>query len=169
MPHQKRKIYEEIALKVHYEDTHSLTYSYDEALIRYKFALASAQVGGAKASEKAWICLKMAWLFRAKAEELNPRLPVYEIRLEECKKDEIEALQLAIVGFSEAKESEGFPILGMDESTLDYLISALSIKLGDYETAEMLLQKIITAGGIKRQLKDRAKKMIKKVNTIMPA
>ena len=42
------------------------TYTYDEALERYKMALANAIVKQTKASEKAYICLKTAWLMRQK-------------------------------------------------------------------------------------------------------
>ena len=42
------------------------TYTYDEALERYKMALANAIVKQTKASEKAYICLKTAWLLRVR-------------------------------------------------------------------------------------------------------
>ena len=169
MPYQKKWIYEGVALKFHYENPHSEIYSYDEAYVHYQFALLCAMVGGAKTSEKAWICLKMAWLIRGKYEELNPRLPVYESRMQEYKMKELEALQLALVGFSDARNSESYPIAGMNETTLDFLISALSIKLGDAETAAELLQKIIDNKGVKNRLKERALKMMKGIRGSIPA
>lgn len=169
MPYQRKRIYEGVALKFHYEDPHSEIYSYEEALIHYQFALLCAMVSGAKASEKAWLCLKMAWLIRGKSEELNPRLPVYEEKMQEHKRDELEALQLALVGFTEARTSEGFPIAGMGETTLDFLIAALSIELGDPETAARLLQGIIATKGVKNRVKDRARDMLKKAKGMMPS
>ena len=52
-------------------------YTYDEALERYKVALANAIVKLAKPSEKAYICLKTAWLLRGKGEKLDKADPEY--------------------------------------------------------------------------------------------
>ena len=46
-------------------------YSYEDALYRYKLCLANAIVKKAKASEKAYICLKAGWLLRSYQENLQ--------------------------------------------------------------------------------------------------
>ena len=51
-------------------DTNCEVYSYDEAIIRHQLALANAVTKKGKVSERAYICLKLAWLFRGKAESL---------------------------------------------------------------------------------------------------
>ena len=53
------------------------TYTYDDALERYKLTLANAIVKQAKPSEKAYICLKTAWLLRGKGEHLDQNAPDY--------------------------------------------------------------------------------------------
>ena len=58
-------------------------YTYDEALERYKLTLANAIVKMAKASEKAYICLKTAWLLRGKGESLDITDPEYEAKKKE--------------------------------------------------------------------------------------
>ena len=50
-------------------------YTYDDALDRYKLALANAMVKDTSSGEKAYICLKTAWILRGKAEHLYQELP----------------------------------------------------------------------------------------------
>ena len=45
-------------------------YSYEEAIERYKLALYNTLVKKGKASEKAFECLKISWLYRGRKEEL---------------------------------------------------------------------------------------------------
>ena len=102
-------------------------YTYDEALERYKLTLANAIVKQAKSSEKAYICLKTAWLLRGKAEHLDKNLPDYEEQKKQCEDEENEFLRNALEGFLAARQTESFPMCGMDEPTVDYLISVTAM------------------------------------------
>ena len=67
-PTQARMIREQISSrfrKVYEPDTG--VYSYDAAIQRYKLSLLNAAVKRGKESEKAYTCLKIAWLYRGKA------------------------------------------------------------------------------------------------------
>lgn len=134
-------------------------YSYDEAIERYKMALANAIVKRGKSSEKAYICLKLAWVIRGKDEELDDRLPDYEAQHKQCKDDENELLHNALDGFLAARQSEAFPMCGMDESTVDYLIAVLSMKFGQVDVAAKLVSAIILSPTANKRMKDKARNL----------
>ena len=133
------------------------TYTYEEALERYQMALANSIVKSAKNSEKAFICLKTGWLMRAYAESMDPKAPNYEKDYKEAKDLETEYLKNSLEGFVNARRSENTPICGMDETTLDYLIAALSTKFGQYEQAAKLVSSIITSRTANSRMKDKAR------------
>ncbi len=132
-------------------------YDYDDALERYKLALANAIVKRGKASEKAYICLKMAWLSRAKSESLDFTDPNYDIEKKKCKADEMELLKSALEGFLAARQSESFPMCGMDETTVDYLISVTAIKFEQYDVASKLVAGILLSPNANARMKDKAR------------
>ncbi len=169
MPAHKKLIMDNICAGFHYDDPKSTKYSYDEALTRYKIALSNAMAKKAKDSEKAYICLKMGWILRGKREKLDTSAPDYKELLEECRVDEKGALQLAKDGFISARASEDFPMAGMDETTLDYLVSALSVELGDPNTAAKLLSNIITSKTANNRIKDKARALMDKAKKMIEA
>ena len=132
-------------------------YSYEDSIDRYKLAYASALAKEAKASEKAYISLKMAWLMRG----MRENLPKEE---EETKKKEIESqeeklLQNAASGFMEARMKEDFPMCGMDEFTVDYLLSALYTELGQYEDAVKLISNVIVNREAPTRIREKGKEL----------
>lgn len=132
-------------------------YTYDEALERYKLTLANAIVKQAKASEKAYICLKTAWLLRGKAEHLDKNLPDYEEQKKQCEEEENEFLRNALEGFLAARQTESFPMCGMDEPTVDYLISVTAMRFEQYDVASRLITGILTSPGANPRMKDKAR------------
>lgn len=156
---QAKFIREQISQKVHLHEYKDETYSYLEAIERYKLALACAVVKRGKNSEKAYICLKMGWLLRGYAEELelNPETSAEE--LEEVRALEESNLQNAYKGFAEAVQTEPMPLCGMDEPTFDYLMAALGVHFKDYEKASRLVAKIITSPSANTRTKDKAREL----------
>ena len=132
-------------------------YTYDEALERYMLSLANAIVKQAKASEKAYICLKTAWLLRGKAEHLDKNLPDYEEQKKQCEEEENEFLRNALEGFVAARQTESFPMCGMDEPTVDYLISVTAMRFEQYDVASRLITGILTSPGANPRMKDKAR------------
>ncbi|MDD6626644.1 MAG: DUF2225 domain-containing protein [Lachnospiraceae bacterium] len=132
-------------------------YTYDEALERYKLTLANAIVKQAKSSEKAYICLKTAWLLRGKAEHLDKNLPDYEEQKKQCEDEENEFLRNALEGFLAARQTESFPMCGMDEPTVDYLISVTAMRFEQYDVASRLITGILTSPGANPRMKDKAR------------
>ena len=132
-------------------------YSYDDAILRYKLVLASTVVKGGKNSEKAYVCLKMGWTYRGKAENLPEDTPNREAVLKELKAAELECLQNAYGGFVSAFSQESFPMCGMDEMTVTYLAAELARRIGKTEEAARLASTIITSRSASERIKDRAR------------
>lgn len=133
------------------------TYSYDDAINRHKLALLNTIVKKAKISERAYTCLKIAWLFRGKAENLAADTPDREAVLKDCKKNELDMISNAFEGFVVSRAKEDFPVCGMDESTFDYLIADLAIKLDKKDVAAKLLSAVIVSRTANPKLKEKAR------------
>lgn len=156
-PVQVKLIKEQISQKVHLHEYKDETYSYLEALERYKLALANAVVKRAKTSEKAYICLKTAWTLRGYAEYLELSKDI--IQMDEALAMEENNMRNAYKGFMEARKTERFPMCGMDEFTIDYLLAVISLRFGDLDTAGQLASKIITNPGTNARVKDKAREL----------
>lgn len=132
-------------------------YTYDEALERYKLTLANAIVKQARPSEKAYICLKTAWLIRGKGEHLDKELPDYDEQMKQIEAEENEFLKNAFDGFLAARQTESFPMCGMDEPTVDYLIAVLAMRFEQYDVSSRLITGIITSNTANPRMKDKAR------------
>lgn len=154
---QTKLIKEKISANVRIPSYTGDTYSYKEAVERYQLALANAVVKRAKASEKAYICLKSAWLMRGyresvmDTEEGTPELKT------ELKAREEEYILNAYNGFVEARQNEGFPMCGMDEITMDYLLGVLAAHLEKYDVASRMVSSILTSSNANNRMKDKAR------------
>lgn len=156
-PTQAKMIQEQISSKfrkVYEPDTG--VYSYDAAIQRYKLSLLNAAVKRGKESEKAYICLKIAWLHRGKAETMSENTPQDKAKKEACLKDGDAFYLQAYEGFLKAISQEMFPIYGMDENTLDYLLAYMSFYFKKYEMASKCLGNVLTSSSASRRLKDMA-------------
>ncbi|MCM1179135.1 MAG: DUF2225 domain-containing protein [Clostridium sp.] len=129
-------------------------YSYDDAIIRYKMVLYCDVIGGVKNSRKAYTCLKMAWVIRGKLQNEGDKLS--EEEKENLRQDELECIQNAYDGYRLALSSELFPISGMDEVTLSYLLAELAFRLGDYREALQLISRIIGNSSVPARIKNMA-------------
>ena len=140
-------------------------YSYDDAILRYKLVLASTVIKNGKDSEKAYVCLKMGWAIRGKAENLPDDTENRDEVLKKLHAEELECLQNAYDGFSSAFSKEAFPMCGMDENTVMYLCAELARRVGKLDEAARLASTIITSRSAGERMKDRArevKELVKK-------
>ena len=147
-------------------------YTYDMAADRYILALANAKAKKARAGEKAYICLKLSWLLRGKIETMPENTPEEKAAKEECKKEEEIFYQQAYDGFLKAISQETFPICGMDESRMDYLLAYMSFHFKKFDLAARFVTSVITSATASRRLKDMAQDLrqeikleIRKANT----
>lgn len=152
---QKEWIKEKIASAYKRREEKS-TFTYEDAYLRYKLALLSSMTKQANDSEKAYICLKTAWLLRGWRESLadNEQNSVVCEKLAAQEKD---FLKNAKTGFEQANLKEDYPLCGMDESTVDYLVAALSVHFEEYEAAMKLLSGVIASRAAGVRVKDRAR------------
>ncbi len=142
------------------------TYSYEEAIERYKVCLANAVVKHAKASEKAYVCLKNAWLLRGYRESLAEAGEGNKSKIEELKQQENAFLQNALNGFVEARQKESFPIAGMDEMTMDYLLAVLAMHFEDYDMAGKMVAGILVSPSANTRIKDKARDLKEQIMEI---
>ncbi|MBP5305356.1 MAG: DUF2225 domain-containing protein, partial [Lachnospiraceae bacterium] len=135
-------------------------YTYDNAIGRFKLALVSTIVKRAKDSERAYTCLKLAWVLRGKRESLPEDTPDRENVIKQLEADEKEALENAYVGFDSAFSSENLPICGnLDEGALMIILADLSRRIGKTEEAGRWISSILTSRTIKDNVKNKAREI----------
>ncbi|MGN0485451.1 MAG: DUF2225 domain-containing protein [Lachnospiraceae bacterium] len=144
----------------HQED---IVYDYPTAIDRFELALLNAVVKKGKTSEKAYICLKLAWLYRGYVEELEAAEKKDEKRLAESKKHEEEFYQEAYDGFLKAISTESFPMCGMPQSTVDYLLAYMSYHFGKYEVCSRFIASIVQSTTVSQKMKDKTLELKEKV------
>lgn len=154
---QAKLIKEKISVSVKIPSYTGDTYSYKEAVDRYQLALVNAVVKRAKVSEKAYICLKSAWLMRGYREFVTDTEQGTPELVTELKAKEEEYIQNAYNGFAEARQNEGFPMCGMDEITMDYLLGVLAAHLEKYDVASRMVASILTSTTANARMKDKAR------------
>jgi hypothetical protein len=132
------------------------TFSYDDAIIRHKLALVCSVVKRAKNSERAYTSLKLAWVLRGKRLTLDFKDEKQKEEIKTLYIDELECLKNSYEGFNIAMSSEDYPIAGMDEMTLKYLMSDIARKLKKYDVALKFTGDIITSKGAANRIKDKA-------------
>ena len=154
---QAKLIKEKISANVKIPNYKNDTYSYEEAVERYQLALANAVVKRGRASEKAYICLKSAWLMRGYRESVTDTEKGTPELVAELKAREEEYIQNTYNGFVEARQNEGFPMCGMDEITIDYLLGVLAAHLKKYDVASRMVASILTSSSANNRMKDKAR------------
>ncbi len=142
-------------------DDKSEVYTYEEAILRYELALANAVVKKGKASEKAYTCLKIAWLKRGMAENMDPSTKDKDKVITKLKAEEKQYISKAYEGFVVAMSKEIFPICGMDEWTYVYLVAELGYECADYTKSLKLLSDLVVAKAASPKLKDKARELRK--------
>jgi uncharacterized protein (DUF2225 family) len=132
-------------------------YDYDDAISRHKLALVNSIVKKAKTSERAYTCLKTAWVLRGKAENLSSQLPDYKVQIEALAKEEIDFIAKAYDGFDEAFSKESFPMCGMDEITITLLMAELARRIGKTEEAGRWISRVLISRDANERIKQKAR------------
>ncbi|MCQ2081991.1 MAG: DUF2225 domain-containing protein [Lachnospiraceae bacterium] len=156
-PSQKKGVIDNVSKNFTKKKEMKDTYSFDDALERISMALACAIVKYGKPSEKAYICLKGGWLCRAYAESLDGTEEDYDSKILELKEKEKEFLDNAYEGFVNARQTETFPLAGMDEPTLDYILAVLAMENGQLEVSAKLIAGILQSVSANSRVKDKAR------------
>ena len=156
---QIKAIKENISANFHPVKEEKETYTYEEALYRYKLCLATTIVKHGKVSEKAYICLKAGWLLRSMGENLDPAVEDYNKKMQEIKEQEKDFLKNALDGLITARQTESYPICGMDEVTLEYLIAVLAMEFEKYDISSRLIYNILNTPTVNNRIKDKAREV----------
>ncbi len=133
------------------------TFSYDDAITRHKLALVNAIVKKSKTSERAYTCLKTAWVIRGKTEHLPKELPDYDKQLIELEREELDFVAKAYVGFEEAFSKEDFPMCGMDEPTITLLMAELARRISKFDEAGRWISKVLISRDANERIKTKAR------------
>lgn len=155
MASQAKMIKEQITANFNYKPEDGKIYSYDEAITRHKMALLNTVVKKGKTSERAYTCLKLAWLFRGQREELM-KGDYDKQEVNEIYKEELECLQNAHEGFISAFSKEEFPMCGMDQYTVMFLVAELARRIGNTAEAKRWVSKVLVARDANKRIKDKA-------------
>ncbi len=140
------------------------SYSVETAISRLKMALLCTVTKAGKESEVGNICLKISWLYQDLVDELSENEPGYEEKKTAYLTEAHNQAMNAYDHLSKARMEENYPIAGMNESTLDYLLSYLAYEKGEYQTAMQYLSGVVTTRGISSRLKDKCLDLKELVN-----
>ncbi|MCR5098945.1 MAG: DUF2225 domain-containing protein [Lachnospiraceae bacterium] len=131
------------------------TYSYEEAIDRYKLALVCAMARRAKLSEKSYICLKISWLRRTEY-KLLPEGTEEEKAYKNEVKEEIQGFyQQAYDGFKACMSKESPPYYGMDSNTLEFMLANMAMYFKDYDFASQTVSRLLTSPNTNSRVKDK--------------
>ncbi|ROR26302.1 hypothetical protein EDD66_10824 [Mobilisporobacter senegalensis] len=131
--------------------------SYDDAIARHKLALVNTIVKKGKISERAYTCLKLAWLLRGKSESLPADTPNYDEVKKALAKEELEFTNKAYEGFMSAFEKELFPMCGMDEITTTYLVADLARRCGKLDESSRWISRVLISKDANERIKSKAR------------
>ena len=138
------------------------SYSYDVAIRRCKMALLTEMVTGGKISESAYLCLKLAWIYRGEIQEAKANGAAQE-RISMYEKYEKEYLEDAYRGFKQARETEYPPIAGMDENTITYLLTSIGIHCGKIDEARRYGSALLISRTASMKLKNKTRDVLETI------
>ena len=138
---QIKLVKEKVTSKWSLKKAYPTVLTVDNAIEMHQMALLNAVTILARDSEKAMICLKLSWLYRLKNDEQNEKKFQYHSQL----------------GFIKALEHERFPIFGLDETSLEYLIGEIYRRLGDNSNALLWFSRVLSSRQAKTKIKDMAR------------
>ncbi|MDY6352059.1 DUF2225 domain-containing protein [Candidatus Weimeria sp. HCP3S3_B5] len=127
------------------------TYSPDEAVDRYKLALVSAMAKHARTSEKALICLRIAWIRRDQIKEIPDHTPEQLHKRAELIEEYNGFYRQAYDGFDQAYSTE----TGLNTVSIEYIMANMAIHFKEYGKASQLISKLLGNPNANPRVKDR--------------
>ena len=125
-------------------------------------AMLTEMVTGGKISESAYLCLKLAWLYRGEIEEAKAN-GGSQSDIDKYYKYEHEYLEDAYKGFKQALETEYPPIAGMDEMTIYYLLTSLAVECGNMAEAKQYGSSILLSRTASAKLKNKTRDVLEAI------
>ena len=112
-----------------------------QGIERLRYALLSALIKKASLGERAMILAKIAWLYKIAEDDYNYLFYA----------------KYANAELTKAYQSESFPIFGMSEGVVTYLLARFAVDEKDYVTATKFLSNIIVNKNLSTRLRDLAR------------
>ena len=109
----------------------------------------------------------MAWICRGKAESLPKDMPNRKEQIQDLQSQEKELLENAYTGFEAAFSKESFPMCGMDEITVSYLLAELARRIGRYEESSRWISRVLISREANDRIKNRAREIKELLNKDM--
>ncbi len=114
--------------------------SIDDGIERNKLALYNAFIKKAKNGEKAYICMRLGWLYRDKGDKENEKM----------------FLKASCDGFIKAYSTESEPVSGLGEHTMAYIIACFLKISGNESEALKWLSQLIVSKSVPERVKQRS-------------
>lgn len=130
-------------------------YSYEYAIEKAKLALICTMKKRGKMSEKAYLCLKIAWMRRAQMKNFETMEKVDPKIVEDVKKEFDGFYSQAYEGFTKALSTESSPYCGMDASTVEFMLANMAYYYKKYDAASQLVARLIQSPTTNSKLKDK--------------
>ena len=92
-------------------------------------------------------------------ENLDPAVEDYNKKIQEIKEQEKDFLKNALDGLINARQTESYPICGMDEVTLEYRIAVLAMEFEKYDISSRLIYNILNTPTVNNRIKDKAREV----------
>ena len=154
---QKKLIQERIQANYKsHEEVECDIYTTEVAISRMKMALLCTIKKDGKNSEIGNVCMKISWLYQSLADEVPDDDPNAEEKRALYIKEADNAALKAYENLSKARMMEDFPIAGMNETTLDYILAYYAYKKGDYQICMQYLSNVVSSRDSSPRLKDKA-------------
>lgn len=138
LPKQKDWLNELLASKA--PCTYKEPATIEDAILKHKMALLASITKKSKISEQAYLALHIAWLYRDLKDTAN----------------EETFLSRSLDGFIESLSKETYPLYGIDEPTIMYMISDIAFRLGKLDICKQYLSIVLTSTNPSNRIKDRA-------------
>ena len=156
-PTQRKLIREKIqANYTPHKETESEVYTTEIAISRMKMVLLCTVTKGGKSGEIGNVCLKISWLYQDLIDELDENDPNYDKKRDIYQKEADNAAKKAYEYLSNARMTEDFPIAGMNETTLDYLLAYYAYINEEFAVAMKYLSGVLTNRSATQRLKDKS-------------
>ena len=130
-------------------------YTYDYAIDKFKLALVNTIKKRGKMAEKAYCCLKIAWLRRAQLDAMKEAGVPDKAKLAEIEEDYKNFYQQAYEGFMKAMETETPPFCGLDTITVEFMTANMAMEFGQLSVAAKIVARLLTSPGVSPRIKDK--------------
>ncbi len=130
-------------------------YSYEYAAEKYKLALICTMKKRGNMSEKAYVCLKLAWIRRAQLKELKAAGDIDSQAFKTVRAEYAGFYKQAYEGLLKARATEMPPFCGMSAEIVEFMLANMAIQYKQYDTAMKFIGKLLQSPATSRNIKDK--------------